>query len=144
MLLDRHIHGYCLGGITINLASCAISTQIECDMVQPSYEFGSRPKFSDVEVGPDEDVLRQFEGVSFVGNVAKYETEDPFLVSINQGIQCSILASLKRSNQGEIRIFESHEGLLATVHLVQLISREVKQLLVLFGGKNFFHFENVL
>jgi hypothetical protein len=30
-------------------------------------------------------------------------------VSTNQGIQCSILASLKRSNQGEIRIFESHE-----------------------------------
>src|SRR5580692_5772764 len=34
-------------------------------------------------------------------------------------------------------------GLFTTVHLVQLISCEVEQLLILFGSKNSFHFENV-
>jgi hypothetical protein len=67
--------------MTVNLASCVIP-EIECDMVQPSYKFGSRPKFSDIEVSPNESLLRQFNGVSFIGNVAKYKTEDPFLVSM--------------------------------------------------------------
>jgi hypothetical protein len=69
-------------------------------MVQPSYKFGFRPKFSDVEISPNESLLRQFNGVSLVGNVAKYKTEDALLVSMYQSFQGSILASLKRSNQG--------------------------------------------
>jgi len=69
-------------------------------VIQPCHKLGGRPKFSDAEVGPNESLLRQFNGVSFAGNVAKYKTEDPLLVSMYQCFQGSILASLKRSNQG--------------------------------------------
>jgi hypothetical protein len=62
------------------LASSVISAQIERDVIQPCDKLGGRPKFSDVEVSANESLLRQFNGVSFAGNVAKDKTEDPFLV----------------------------------------------------------------
>jgi hypothetical protein len=86
--------------MTVSWASCVVPTQIECDAVQPGDEFGGWPKFLNVQVSPDESLLRQFNGVIFVGNVAKYEAIKPFMVPIDQGIQCPFFASLKRSHQG--------------------------------------------
>jgi hypothetical protein len=57
-----------------------ISAQIKRDVIQPCDKLGGRPKFPDVEVSSNESLLRQFKGVSFARNVAKYKTEDPFLV----------------------------------------------------------------
>ena len=108
-------------------------------MVQPGDEFGGWPKFLNVQVSPDESLLRQFNGVIFVGNVAKYEAIKPFMVPIDQGLRQP--ETLAPRLDRDLRV---PCGLFTTVHLVQLISCEVEQLLILFGSKNSFHFENVL
>src|SRR5262245_65607522 len=75
VFLDSHLNGCRLRGMAVSLASRVVPAQIKCDAVQPRYELGGSPKFSDVEVGTNESLLGQFNSVSFIGNMADTEEE---------------------------------------------------------------------